>query len=103
MFTTDTNCAGGTCDFQSALDFAAGSPGLDTLTLPSTDVLLGSVLVTSAPFEYARDEDEDAARDDDCDITITGAGSGLTMLSGGGTSPVLRIGALGGSRAEPTC
>ena len=81
IFTPDTVCSDGTCDFQSALNYAATNGAPDTLTMESTIGLPGDALVTTVPFQYVSSEE--------FGLTINGTGS--TTLSGGGASQVLNI------------
>ena len=81
IFTPDADCSDGTCDFQSALSYAATNGVADTLSLESTVGLPGDVLVTTVPFQYVSSEN--------FGLTINGSGS--TTLSGGSASQVLNI------------
>ena len=81
IFTPDANCSDGTCDFQSALSYAATNGDSDTLNLGSTVGLPGDVLVTTVPFQYVSSEN----------FGLTINGSGDTTISGGSASQVLYI------------
>jgi len=86
--SSDSDCADGDCDLQSALTAAAGNGADDTI-----EIAPGTYVATTT-FEY--DDAENHA------LVINGSGRDTTILSGNDTAPVLRLRNSGGADADFT-
>src|SRR3990170_9146569 len=73
---------GSTCTLRAAIDQTNASLGLDTITLP-----VGTYVLTIAGIDDEGNVSGDLDITDD--LTLTGAGAGLTIINGGALDRVL--------------
>lgn len=85
--TADGSC-GGDCSLREAVTAANASPGLDLIELPAGHYLLA----LDGPSEESEHYKDLEIRDD---LHVRGAGSGLTVIDGGGWTRVLQIDTFG--------